>query len=95
MGGREQNCPIYISRIIPNGVAWRHGGLKKGDQLISVEGVSVENEFHEKAVELLKQAQDTVKLVVRYAPQVLLEMENRFENQRTPCKVPKSPNTTK
>ena len=23
MGGREQNSPIYISRIIPNGVAWR------------------------------------------------------------------------
>ncbi|CAF4751501.1 unnamed protein product, partial [Rotaria socialis] len=75
MGGREQNSPIYISRIIPNGVAWKHGGLKKGDQLLSVDGVSVENEYHEKAVELLKQAQISVKLVVRYSPQVLIEME--------------------
>ena len=83
MGGREQNSPIYISRIIPNGVAWKHGGLKKGDQLLSVNGVSVENEYHEKAVELLKQAQGSVKLVVRYSPQVLIEMENRFEKQRT------------
>lgn len=83
MGGREQNSPIYISRIIPNGVAWRQGGLKKGDQLLSVNGVSVENEYHEKAVELLKHAQGNVKLVVRYSPQVLLEMENRFEKQRT------------
>uniref|UniRef100_G3Q966 Lin-7 homolog A (C. elegans) n=1 Tax=Gasterosteus aculeatus aculeatus TaxID=481459 RepID=G3Q966_GASAC len=36
MGGKEQNSPIYISRIIPGGVAERHGGLKRGDQLLSV-----------------------------------------------------------
>lgn len=39
MGGKEQNSPIYISRIIPQGVADRHGGLKRGDQLLSVNGV--------------------------------------------------------
>ena len=39
MGGREQNSPIYISRIIPGGVADRQGGLKRGDQLLSVNGV--------------------------------------------------------
>lgn len=38
MGGKEQNSPIYISRIIPGGVADRHGGLKRGDQLLSVDG---------------------------------------------------------
>lgn len=38
-GGKEQNSPIYISRIIPGGVADRHGGLKRGDQLIAVNGV--------------------------------------------------------
>uniref|UniRef100_A0A3B3DRZ9 Large ribosomal subunit protein P2 n=2 Tax=Oryzias melastigma TaxID=30732 RepID=A0A3B3DRZ9_ORYME len=65
MGGKEQNSPIYISRIIPGGIADRHGGLKRGDQLLSVNGVSVEGEHHEKAVELLKAAQGTVKLVVR------------------------------
>lgn len=41
MGGREQNSPIYISRIIPGGVADRHGGLKRGDQLLSVNGVVI------------------------------------------------------
>ena len=65
MGGKEQNSPIYISRIIPGGVADRHGGLKRGDQLLSVNGVSVEGENHEKAVELLKAAMGSVKLVVR------------------------------
>ncbi|XP_008204059.1 protein lin-7 homolog C isoform X1 [Nasonia vitripennis] len=83
MGGREQNSPIYISRIIPGGVADRHGGLKRGDQLLSVNGVCVEGENHEKAVELLKQAQNSVKLVVRYTPRVLEEMEMRFDKQRT------------
>ncbi|KIH56660.1 L27 domain protein [Ancylostoma duodenale] len=39
MGGKEQNSPIYISRIIPGGVADRHGGLRRGDQLIAVNGV--------------------------------------------------------
>lgn len=83
MGGKEQNSPIYISRIIPGGVADRHGGLKRGDQLLSVNGVSVEGEDHGKAVELLKQAQRSVKLVVRYTPKVLEEMEMRFDKQRT------------
>lgn len=82
MGGKEQNSPIYISRIIPGGIADRHGGLKRGDQLLSVNGVSVEGEHHERAVELLKQAQGTVKLVVRYTPKVLEEMELRFDKQR-------------
>lgn len=83
MGGKEQNSPIYISRIIPGGVADRHGNLKRGDQLMSVNGVSVEGEPHEKAVELLKAAQGTVKLVVRYTPKLLEEMEQRFDRQRT------------
>ncbi|XP_068211647.1 protein lin-7 homolog C isoform X1 [Palaemon carinicauda] len=83
MGGREQNSPIYISRIIPGGVADRHGGLKRGDQLLSVNGVSVEGENHERAVELLKAASGSVKLVVRYTPRVLEEMEMRFDKQRS------------
>lgn len=44
---------------------------------------SVEGEHHEKAVELLKAAQGTVKLVVRYTPKVLEEMESRFEKMRS------------
>uniref|UniRef100_A0A672MMI2 Protein lin-7 homolog B n=1 Tax=Sinocyclocheilus grahami TaxID=75366 RepID=A0A672MMI2_SINGR len=83
MGGKEQNSPIYISRIIPGGIADRHGVLKRGDQLLSVNGMSVEGEHHEKAVELLKAAQGTVKLVVRYTPKVLEEMESRFEKLRS------------
>merc|ERR1712066_1025659 len=81
MGGREQNSPIFISRIIPGGVAERVGELRRGDQIMSISGVSVEGESHEKAVELLK-ASDRVTLVVRYTPHVLEQMERRFEQMR-------------
>ncbi|XP_022645713.1 protein lin-7 homolog B-like [Varroa jacobsoni] len=81
MGGKEQNSAIYISRIIPGGLAERQGGLRRGDQLLAVNGISVEGENHERAVELLKQAQGTVTLVVRYAPHVLEQMEMRFDRQ--------------
>ncbi|KAI6197253.1 PDZ/DHR/GLGF domain protein [Aphelenchoides besseyi] len=81
MGGKEQNSPIYVSRIIPGGVADRHGGLKRGDQLIAVNGVNVERECHETAVRLLKNAKGTVKLVVRYTPKLLDEMERRYDEQ--------------
>ncbi|XP_055331845.1 protein lin-7 homolog C-like [Paramacrobiotus metropolitanus] len=83
MGGKEQNSPIYISRIIPDGLADRHGGLKRGDQLLSVNGINVEGENHEKAVELLKSATGSVKLVVRYSPKLLEEIELRFDQQRS------------
>ena len=42
----------------------------------------VEGENHEKAVELLKRAIGSVKLVVRYTPKILEEMEMRFDKQR-------------
>jgi len=81
MGGKEQSCPIYVSRVIPGGVADRGGQLQRGDQLISVNGVSVEGESHEKAVQLLKAAQDRVTLVVRFTPRILDEMESRYDSR--------------
>ena len=59
-----------------------HGELKRGDQLIAVNGINVERENHETAVKLLKHAKGTVKLVVRFTPTLLDEMERRFEEQR-------------
>ena len=51
MGGKEQHSPIYISRIIPGGTADRHGGLRRGDQLLSVNGVvSILTQFQYKRI---------------------------------------------
>ena len=38
MGGMEQKCPIYISRIIPGGYVDRLGTIRRGDQLVSING---------------------------------------------------------
>lgn len=50
---------------------------------VSFYSQTVEGEHHEKAVELLKAAEGSVKLVVRYTPKVLEEMEARFEKLRS------------
>ena len=81
MINRKHNILVLLI-VLTGGVADRVGGLKRGDQLLSVNGVSVEGEHHEKAVELLKAAIGSVKLVVRYTPKVLEEMEMRFDKQR-------------
>jgi C-terminal processing protease CtpA/Prc len=82
MGGKEQNCPVYVSRIIPNGIAARDNRLKRGDILLSVNGQSVEGQSHEHAVELLKKAEGQVRLVVKYSSRILQEMDAQFERQK-------------
>lgn len=90
MGGKEQNSPIYVSRIIPGGVADRSRDLRRGDQLVSVNGTPVTGETHEKAVSLLKAAEDQVVLVVRFSPHVLQDMESKYEKpkRRAPQPIP-------
>lgn len=66
---------------------WGSSGFARGEgdkgELSERSLQSVEGEQHEKAVELLKAAQGSVKLVVRYTPRVLEEMEARFEKMRS------------
>ena len=68
-----------LNFTILGGVADRVGGLKRGDQLLSVNGVSVEGENHEKAVELLKAAIGSVKLVVRLELWLCYKTTNNFQ----------------
>lgn len=89
LGGSEQGSPIFISRIIAGSVAERLGNLKRGDQVLSVNGVSVEGGSHERAVELLKAAKDKVVMVVRYMPRLLEEIEANFERSRQSQQPPK------
>uniref|UniRef100_A0A8D1IPI8 Protein lin-7 homolog n=1 Tax=Sus scrofa TaxID=9823 RepID=A0A8D1IPI8_PIG len=85
MGGKEQNSPIYISRIIPGGVAERHGGLKRGDQLLSVNGVvSVVTEHKEEALVLFRTAScDSVKHLFRSAPAAYGSSQARSDSLTT------------
>jgi len=69
---------VFISQITPGGVADQHGGLRRGDQLISIDGINVENVDHIKAVELLKAAKGQVTLVVKYMPALLSQIEASY-----------------
>lgn len=70
-----EGSAVFISRITQGGVADKHGGLRRGDQLVSINGINVENEDHKGAVELLKTAKGTVSLVVKYMPGLLNQIE--------------------
>lgn len=63
---------------MPGGLAERTGELRRGDQLIEIDGVNVECEKHERVVELLKNAKNEVNLVVRYMPDYLDRLEIKF-----------------
>lgn len=76
VGGREQCSPIYISKILPNSIA-QQSQLRRGDQLIELNGINIENETHEKVVDLLKNA-DEVELVVRWMPDYLEKLEFKY-----------------
>ncbi|KAI0977838.1 hypothetical protein GJ496_010394 [Pomphorhynchus laevis] len=79
MGGKEQRSPILVSKIVPGGAAADQGQLKRGDQLLSVNGINIEHEYHETAVEVLKNAgQEETCLVVRYMPGMLKDMEEKL-----------------
>lgn len=69
---------VFISGITPGGVADKHGGLRRGDKIISINGMNVENADHNRAVELLKAAKVRVSLVVKYMPGLLGEIESTF-----------------
>ena len=75
MTDEPQNFVSYISKITPNSAAWKHGGLHVDDQLLSVNGISVENECHKKIFDLIRQTQESVKLVVRSLPKNFYRMK--------------------
>ncbi|KAF8794085.1 Multiple PDZ domain protein like [Argiope bruennichi] len=63
-GTRHGDLPIYVSKLFEDGAAARDGQLKLGDQILSVNGQSLEGLTHQEAVEVLKKASGTVVLTV-------------------------------
>ncbi|XP_074033107.1 MAGUK family member discs large 1 isoform X3 [Leptinotarsa decemlineata] len=73
--GGEDGEGIFISFILAGGPADQCGELRRGDQIISVNGVNLRNATHEEAALALKGTNQTVNIVVQYRP----EEYNRFE----------------
>lgn len=52
--GGEGGAGIFISYIIPGGLAHLNGQLKCGDQILKVNGIDLQSAVHEEAVAALK-----------------------------------------
>lgn len=65
-GGKEHNCGIYVSKVMPNSEADRLG-LKEGHQILSVNDADFENMDHSDAVKALKM-NTTIHMTVRFFP---------------------------
>lgn len=63
-GSPHGDLPIYVKNVFSKGAAAEDGTLKRGDQIMAVNGESLEGLTHEQAVSILKQASGTVTLTV-------------------------------
>ncbi|XP_063393648.1 uncharacterized protein LOC134678858 [Cydia fagiglandana] len=59
---------IFIKNVVPESPAGKCGELHTGDRILEVDGVCVRNAQHERAVQLIKAAGDTVTLTVQSLP---------------------------
>ncbi|XP_074053619.1 multiple PDZ domain protein isoform X9 [Macrotis lagotis] len=63
-GSPHGDLPIYVKTVFAKGAAAEDGRLKRGDQIIAVNGQSLEGVTHEEAVAILKRTKGTVTLTI-------------------------------
>uniref|UniRef100_A0A6I8Q2D5 Multiple PDZ domain protein n=1 Tax=Xenopus tropicalis TaxID=8364 RepID=A0A6I8Q2D5_XENTR len=63
-GSPHGDLPIYVKTVFSKGAASEDGRLNRGDQIIAVNGQSLEGVTHEEAVSILKRTKGTVTLTV-------------------------------
>ncbi|XP_023201908.1 multiple PDZ domain protein isoform X6 [Xiphophorus maculatus] len=63
-GSPHGDLPIYVKTVFGKGAAAEDGRLKRGDQIIAVNGQSLDGVTHEEAVGILKRTKGTVTLTV-------------------------------
>ncbi|XP_059416315.1 disks large homolog 1-like isoform X6 [Carassius carassius] len=80
--GGEDGEGIFISFILAGGPADLCGELKKGDRIISVNGVDLRSATHEQAAAALKNAGQTVTIVAQYRPEEYSRFEAKIHDLR-------------
>ncbi|KAK7144745.1 hypothetical protein R3I94_010990 [Phoxinus phoxinus] len=80
--GGEDGEGIFISFILAGGPADLCGELRKGDRIISVNGVDLRSATHEQAAAALKNAGQTVTIVAQYRPEEYSRFEAKIHDLR-------------
>ncbi|XP_071193976.1 disks large homolog 4-like isoform X2 [Salvelinus alpinus] len=80
--GGEDGEGIFISFILAGGPADLSGELRKGDQILSVNGVDLRIATHEQAAAALKNAGQTVTIIAQYRPEEYSRFEAKIHDLR-------------
>ncbi|XP_036244368.1 disks large homolog 1 isoform X8 [Molothrus ater] len=80
--GGEDGEGIFISFILAGGPADLSGELRKGDRIISVNGVDLKSATHEQAAAALKNAGQAVTIVAQYRPEEYSRFEAKIHDLR-------------
>ncbi|XP_016305091.1 discs large homolog 1-like protein isoform X3 [Sinocyclocheilus anshuiensis] len=80
--GGEDGEGIFISFILAGGPADLCGELKKGDRLVSVNGIDLRSATHEQAAAALKNAGQAVTIVAQYRPEEYSRFEAKIHDLR-------------
>uniref|UniRef100_A0A672N3F9 Disks large homolog 2-like n=1 Tax=Sinocyclocheilus grahami TaxID=75366 RepID=A0A672N3F9_SINGR len=67
--GGEDGEGIFVSFILAGGPADLSGELRRGDQILSVNGIDLRGATHEQAAAALKGAGQTVTIIAQYRPE--------------------------
>ncbi|XP_077146502.1 disks large homolog 1 isoform X15 [Ranitomeya variabilis] len=80
--GGEDGEGIFISFILAGGPADLSGELRKGDRIMSVNGVDLRAATHEQAAAALKNAGQTVTIIAQYRPEEYSRFEAKIHDLR-------------
>ncbi|XP_072852534.2 disks large homolog 1 isoform X3 [Pogona vitticeps] len=80
--GGEDGEGIFVSFILAGGPADLSGELRKGDRIISVNGIDLKAATHEEAAAALKNAGQSVTIVAQYRPEEYSRFEAKIHDLR-------------
>ncbi|XP_032830801.1 disks large homolog 2-like isoform X3 [Petromyzon marinus] len=80
--GGEDGEGIFISFILAGGPADLSGELRRGDQIVSVNGIDLRGATHEQAAAALKGAGQTVTIIAQYKPEEYSRFEAKIHDLR-------------
>uniref|UniRef100_A0A668TQ10 Discs, large homolog 2 (Drosophila) n=1 Tax=Oreochromis aureus TaxID=47969 RepID=A0A668TQ10_OREAU len=80
--GGEDGEGIFVSFILAGGPADLSGELRRGDQILSVNGIDLQGATHEQAAAALKGAGQVVTIIAQYRPEEYGRFEAKIHDLR-------------